>query len=239
MPFKPRVCQSLGVLLQFMAEKIKKQSNPRLNNHSGTSSWFFLSQKKGWLQKQIQTNTHEHRWAPMSTHEHPWTPMNSNYFSFFSRPMQLANYMFNHCLYNLWFSILFVWSCLLIQGIFLWRECLFLVFILCWFGAQKKLSIAMVVKQVYTYMHTYIHTYLYYIYIYIVFWFASRVGLPHPIQDPSEIFACGCTTSFLASEMWNMSKCSQGVDVPNASTQQSWTWPKKTVSFVQPRPNFS
>ena len=143
-------------------------------------------------------NTHEKPWAPRRTHEFTCIPV---MFSCFFETMQLANYMFNHCLYNFWFSILFVWSCIWIRGVFLMKRMFVFGFHPALVWHPEKTNRCHCCKTG-LYTHTDIHTH---IYIYIVCWFASRVGLPHPIQDPSEIFACGCTTSFLASKMWNMS----------------------------------
>ena len=172
-------------------------------------------------------NTHEKPWAPRRTHEFTCIPV---MFSCFFEPMQLANYMFNHCLYNFRFSILFVWSCVLIQGVFLCfcfyekNVCLLVSHhVLAWH--PENISIAIVAKQNYTYTNIYIYIckYIYmsiyiYIYIDIVFciqrWFApsNTMSLDNLIFSQQNV-----KNVIFNFSWWEMAKCSQGVDVPNAS----------------------
>ena len=173
-------------------------------------------------------NTHEKPWAPRRTHEFTCIPV---MFSCFFEPMQLANYMFNHCLYNFWFSILFVWSCVLIQGVFfmflfLWKKCLFFGVSSCAGLASRKHINCHCCKtelyiHKYIYIYTYVNIYIYmsiYIYIDIVFciqrWFApsNTMSLDNLIFSQQNV-----KNVIFNFSWWEMAKCSQGVDVPNAS----------------------
>ena len=151
--FKPKVCHTFGVL-QPLNVLQKIENNP-------VQGWTITQgpplKTYVYLNKWTDGKNIKQTWTPVSAHEHPWTPMTKNLnvfrcvFNDFSKTMQFANYMSSLCFQNGWFIILGVWSWMFLSILLKqleksWYVCFFN---LCWFGTQKKLSIAIVAAHFY------------------------------------------------------------------------------------------
>ena len=153
--FKPKVCQTFGVL-QPLNVLQKIENNP-------VQGWTITQgpplKTYVYLNKWTDGKNIKQTWTPVSAHEHPWTPMTKNlnvfrcvFNDFFQNNAVCKLYV--QPLFSKW--LIYHPGCLVLN-VFkskyfvetTWKIMICVFFILCWFSTQKKLSIAIVAAHFY------------------------------------------------------------------------------------------